>query len=178
MNDDLSVIQRVLAGEPDAFRALVRRHQDSVWRLIRNFMNDPNDVEDIAQEVFLTAYRNLVAYDPDQGAFAPWLLAIARHKCLNALKKHRPRVLPRLPEEGDPHTPDRALTQAEWFRQLDAALDSMPLEQKTVFLLAEIEELSHEEIGRIEGIPVGTVKSRLSRAKEKLRSYFRTVEQP
>src|SRR6516164_9574354 len=112
MNDDLSVIQRVLAGEPDAFRALVRRHQDSVWRLIRNFMNDPNDVEDIAQEVFLTAYRNLVAYDPDQGAFAPWLLAIARHKCLNALKKHRPRVLPRLPEEGDPHTPDRALTQA------------------------------------------------------------------
>ena len=75
-------------------------------------------------------------------------------------------------------TPDAELTEAEWFRSLDKALDALPFAQKTVFVLAEIQELSLEVIARIEGVPVGTVKSRLGRAKEKLRSLLHTEEQP
>jgi RNA polymerase sigma-70 factor (ECF subfamily) len=178
MNVDFAVIRRILAGNPDAFRVLVRRYEGHVWRLARAFTRDPNDCEDLAQDAFLTAYLRLADYDPGQGPFLTWLLTIARNKCLNALKKRKPRLLAELPEGADQRTPDLAFAEKEWFRQLDVALDSMPLEQKVVFLLAEIEELPHEEICRIEGVPVGTVKSRLSRAKEKLRSFFRAVEQP
>jgi RNA polymerase sigma-70 factor (ECF subfamily) len=70
------------------------------------------------------------------------------------------------------------LAEAEWFRRLDEALDALPFAQKSAFVLAEIEGLSLVEIGRIEGVPVGTVKSRLGRAKEKLRSLLRPAEQP
>jgi RNA polymerase sigma-70 factor (ECF subfamily) len=107
-----------------------------------------------------------------------WLLAIARNKCLNALQKRRPVVLDRLPEAPVRRTPDAELAEAEWFRRLDEVLDALPLAQKTVFVLAEIHGLSLEEIARIERVPVGTVKSRLWRAKEKLRSLLHPEEQP
>jgi RNA polymerase sigma-70 factor, ECF subfamily len=179
MNDDLQTIQRILAGDPESFRILVRRYEAPLCRLVRNLTRDPNDWEDLAQDVFLTAYRQLPTFDGRRASFPTWLFRIARNKCFNALKKRRPQAVRALPEEPDPRTPDLALSEKEWFRQLDAALDALPFEQKTAFVLAEIQELSLEEIGRIEGVPLGTVKSRLSRAKEKLRSYFRpAVEQP
>lgn len=81
-----------------------------------------------------------------------------------------------LPLHG--RTPDLALAESEFFRQLDAALAALPFDQKTAFVLAEIQGLPYEEIARIEAVSVGTVKSRLSRAKVKLRSVFeRTAEQ-
>jgi RNA polymerase sigma-70 factor, ECF subfamily len=179
MNDDLQVIQRILAGDPESFRILVRRYEAPLCRLMRNLTRDPNDWEDLAQDVFLTAFTRLGSFDARQASFSTWLFTIARNKCFNELKKHRPRIVGELPETADPRTPDLSLSEKEWFRQLDAALDALPFEQKAAFVLAEIQELSLEEIGRIEGVPMGTVKSRLSRAKEKLRSYFRpTVEQP
>jgi RNA polymerase sigma-70 factor (ECF subfamily) len=156
----------------------VRRYERPLHRFIRNLVPDTHDGEDIAQEVFLTAYRRLSSYDPAQGAFSTWLLTIARNKCLNALEKRRPLVLDTLPEASGPRTPDAELAEAELFRLLDKALDTLPFAQKSAFVLAEIQGLSLEEIGRIEGVPVGTVKSRLCRAKEKLRSLLRPAEQP
>jgi RNA polymerase sigma-70 factor (ECF subfamily) len=179
MNDDLPVIQRILAGDPESFRILVRRYEAPLCRLVRNLTRDPNDWEDLAQDVFLIAYTRLATFDGRQASFRTWLFTIARNKCFNALKKRRPVIAEALPEEPDSRTPELSLCEKEWFRQLDAALDALPFEQKTAFVLAEIQELSLEEIVRIEGVPLGTVKSRLRRAKEKLRSYFRpTVEQP
>lgn len=178
MDEDQDVIRRVLGGDVESFRLLVRRYERPLHGLIRNLVRDVHDGEDIAQEVFLTAYRRLAAYDPAQGAFSTWLLTIARNKCLNALKKRRPAALDRLPESSSSRTPDAELAEAEWFRQLDAALAALPFAQKSVFVLAEIQELSLEEISRIEGVPIGTVKSRLGRAKEKLRALLRPEEQP
>jgi RNA polymerase sigma-70 factor (ECF subfamily) len=84
-----------------------------------------------------------------------------------------------LPEAGQECPPERELAEAEWFRLLDQALDALPFEQKTAFVLAEIQGLSLEEVVRIEGVPLGTVKSRLSRAREKLRSLVgRIAEHP
>lgn len=178
MDEDQDVIRRVLDGDVESFRLMVRRYERPLHRLIRNLVPDAHDGEDIAQEVFLTAYCRLASYDPVQGAFSTWLLTIARNKCLNALKKRRPVLMDHLPEAVGLRTPDAELSEAEWFRRLDEALDTLAFAQKSAFVLAEIQGLSLEEISRIEGVPVGTVKSRLGRAKEKLRSLLRPTEQP
>jgi len=178
MDEDQDAIRCVLAGDVESFRLLVRRYERPLHRLIRNLVPNAHDGEDIAQEVFLAAYRRLSTYDPAQGAFSTWLLTIARNKCLNALQKQRPVVLDTLPEVTGPRTPLAELAEAEWFRRLDQALDTLPFAQKSVFVLAEIQGLSLVEISRIESVPVGTVKSRLGRAKEKLRSLLRPAEQP
>jgi RNA polymerase sigma-70 factor (ECF subfamily) len=175
---DREVIGRVLAGDVESFRILVERYEGPLFRLVRNLVPDRAECEDVAQEVFLTAYTRLRSYDPDRSAFSTWLLAIARNKCLNVLKKKKPLSARELPEQADPRTPDRAVVEEELHRRLDAGLAALPPEQKTAFVLAEIQGLHHDEIARIEGVPVGTVKSRVSRAREKLRSLLRlTAEQ-
>jgi RNA polymerase sigma-70 factor, ECF subfamily len=176
MDEDQDVIQRVLDGDLESFHLLVRRYERPLHRLIRNLVPNAHDGEDLAQDVFLTAYHRLGSYDRAQGSFSTWLLTIARNKCLNALQKRRPLVLDHVPEKSVSRTPDAELAEAEWFHRLDAALDALPFAQKTAFVLAEIQGLPLEEIGRIEGVPVGTVKSRLNRAKEKLRSLLRPAE--
>jgi RNA polymerase sigma-70 factor (ECF subfamily) len=177
MDDDLQVINRVIAGEIDSFRILVRRYEAPLFRLLRNLTPGAHDCEDIAQEAFLAAFRNLRSFDHRRSAFATWLFTIARNKCVNVLKKRKPAVLEDLPDQLDWQTPDVAVTQAELFRQLDSALASLPFEQRTAFVLAEIQGLAYDEIARIEDVAVGTVKSRISRAKEKLRSLLRQARE-
>jgi RNA polymerase sigma-70 factor (ECF subfamily) len=179
MSDDLAVIRRVLGGDLKAFRILVRNYEGPLHGFIGNLVPDAHEAEDVAQESFLAAYRSLGSYDPARAAFSTWLLTIARNKCLNARQRRRPVPLDGLPESAAEHPPDRELAEAEWFRLLDRALESLPFEQKTVFVLAEIQGLSLEEVAGVEEVPLGTVKSRLSRAKEKLRSLLgRAAEQP
>jgi RNA polymerase sigma-70 factor, ECF subfamily len=175
MTDDLNVIRRVLQGDTEAFRLLVKRHEGPVCAMIRNLIADRHDAEDVAQEVFLSAFTHLASYDPRQGAFSTWLFTIARNKCLNALKKRRPLALADLPEKPQRRTPESELDRAEWFGQLDAALAALPFEQRSAFVLAEIHGLSYAEIGTLEGVSQGTVKSRISRAREKLRALLRRL---
>jgi RNA polymerase sigma-70 factor (ECF subfamily) len=172
MGDDAQVIGRVLGGDLEAFRILVERYQRPLFGLVRNLLPNPSDWEDTTQEVFLTAYTCLGSYDPGRGAFATWLLTIARNKCFNLLKKRQPLVWAAMPETADPHSPEAPLAAEEFERQLEVALAALPFEQKAAFVLAEIQGLSYEEISQIEKVSLGTVKSRLSRAKEKLRALF------
>lgn len=172
MSDDGEAIERVLAGDLASFRTLVERYQGPLFGLLRNLLPDPADCEDVAQETFLAAYRNLASYRPAAARFSTWLFTIARNKALNLLQKRRPVVLAELPERVDAQTPLGVLSEAESLRQLDAVLAALPFEQKTAFVLAEIQDLSYEEIARIEGVAVGTVKSRVGRAREKLRSLL------
>jgi RNA polymerase sigma-70 factor, ECF subfamily len=175
MDDDFQIIRRVLAGDIDAFRLLVERYQILLFSLVRNLVQDVTDRDDIAQESFLAAYLHLGSYDPHRGKFVTWLLTIARNKCFDAMKVQRPRVMAALPPKLDPRGPADRLLQTELFIQFDRALAALPFEQKTAFVLSEIEGLSHEEICQIEEVPLGTVKSRISRAREKLRSLFSYV---
>jgi RNA polymerase sigma-70 factor (ECF subfamily) len=172
MTDDSEVIRRVLRGDVSSFRVLVERYEGPLFCLLRNLLPDAGDCEDVAQEVFLAAYRNLARYRDNVSRFSTWLFTIARNKCLNLLQKRRPVVLAELPEQADCRTPEGALAEREFFHQLDAALAALPFDQKSAFVLAEIQGLSHEEIAGIEDVTVGTVKSRLSRARERLRSLL------
>ena len=178
MNDDLQTIQRVLEGDGNAFRLLVERYQGPLFSLVGNLVQDPNDRDDIAQETFLAAYLHLNSYDPQRGKFSTWLLRIARNKCIDGLKKQRPLTMESLPPQIDPKGPADDLMEAELYARLDHALAGLPLDQKSAFVLSEIQGLSHEEICQIEGAPLGTVKSRISRAKEKLRSLFSRATEP
>jgi RNA polymerase sigma-70 factor (ECF subfamily) len=173
MNDDGEVVRRVLAGDRESFRILVDRYQGRLCCLIRNLTTDAHDWEDIAQDAFLAAYVHLRSFDPERASFSTWLFTIARNKSVNAWKKRRPVTGESGPEHADLRTPEAEAVGAELYRQLDAGLASLPIEQKAAFVLAEIQELPLDEIARIEGVKLGTIKSRLSRAKEKLRAFFR-----
>ena len=178
MSDDAEAIRRVLAGEASSFRVLVQKYEQPLFCLLRNLLPNVADCEDVAQEVFLAAYCNLASYRPEAARFSTWLFTIARNKCLNLLHKRRPAVLSELPEKADLRLPDSALSESEFFQQLDAALAALPFEQRTAFVLAEIQELNFEEIAKIEGVGVGTVKSRLGRAREKLRAHLQPKAEP
>lgn len=172
MDDDLEVVRRVLAGDRESFRELVHRYEQPLFAFVRNLTTDGHDWEDIVQDVFLAAYSRLHSFDPRRAALSTWLFTIARNKALNAVAKKRP--LTGLPELDTADTRAGAADAAdeELFGRLDAALASLPTEQKAAFVLAEIQEVPLAEVARIERVKLGTIKSRVSRAKEKLRAFF------
>jgi RNA polymerase sigma-70 factor (ECF subfamily) len=177
--NDVEVIRRIRAGDVESFRFLVERYQRPLFSLIRNLTAATVDHESIAQDVFLAAYRNLASFDPSRAAFSTWLFTIGRNCCRNEVSRRRPVVREAIPEGIDPRSPDRDAAEAELFRQLDAALESLPFEQRTAFVLAELQGLTYEEISKIERVGLGTVKSRISRAREKLRALLpNPAEQP
>ena len=178
MSDDADAIRRVLAGDVESFRGIVERYQRPLWALVRNLTPPGTDREGLAQEVFLAAFRSLASFDPKRSAFATWLFTIARNRCRNELARRRPVASAELPDVLDPRSPERAASEAELFRQFDAALAELPFEQRCAFVLAELQGLTYEEVGRIEGIGVGTVKSRVARAREKLRALLRHAAEP
>lgn len=173
MNEDEQVISHVLAGDTEAYRLLVSRHECLVFGFVQNLVRNSADVEDIAQEVFVAAFTHLDSFDPKRAKFSTWLLTIARNRCCNFLKR-RSRTTAEL---GDPvcnaASPAMDMVDGETWSRLDAALDRLSIEQRAAFVLAEIQELPLAEIAAIEGVPLGTVKSRLSRAKENLRRELR-----
>ena len=172
MSDELRTIRAVQAGETEAFRVLVDRYRHAVIRFTRNLVRD-QDAEDVAQDVFLAAFRRIASFDPQQGRFATWLLAIARNRCVSLLRDRRESVDKVQHLDARPNV--READALDFGRRLDRALDALPLEQKTAFVLAEIEGIAHAEIAEIEGVAVGTIKSRVSRAKEKLRDSLKPL---
>ncbi|MCL2647380.1 MAG: sigma-70 family RNA polymerase sigma factor [Phycisphaerales bacterium] len=173
---ELAAIRRAVAGDLDAFRILVESHQTAVFRFAAAILRDAHAAEDIAQETFLTAFRNLARFDPARAAFATWLLAIARNLALNILQKQKQKPYSTLladpPETAIASEPEENLAQAEWRRRLDEALDQLPPSQKTAFILAEFLELPCEQIARIEETQPSTVRANLTRARERLRSLL------
>jgi RNA polymerase sigma-70 factor (ECF subfamily) len=169
MDDDEQVIGRARADDREAFRLLVERHQSSVCATIRALMPQYPDWEDVAQEVFLAAFSHLATFDFSKGSFRAWLLAIARNQCRNIWRQPAVTLKSTMPDCADHRTPETAATESEWYERLDAGLAALPDEQRLAFVLIEMQGLSYREAAEIAGSNVGTVKSRLSRAKQWLR---------
>jgi RNA polymerase sigma-70 factor, ECF subfamily len=172
--DDRQLVRAVLAGRTDDFRGLVDRHQRSIFRFAAKILGNWEAAEDVTQEVFLAAFANLSGYDSSRAAFSTWLFTIARNRCLNLLQQRQPLPLNELDPIGDVTSTDPVVSQ-ELSQQLDRALAALPVEQRTAFVLAEIEELPYAEIARIEQTSLGTVKSRIHRAKQRLQSLLEPV---
>jgi RNA polymerase sigma-70 factor (ECF subfamily) len=169
--DDRELVRRVLAGHTDDFRVLVDRHQRPVFRFASGLLGNREEAQDVTQEAFLAGFANLSGYDSSRAAFSTWLFTIARNRCLNLLKQRRPIALSELDSIGDVTSADPLVSQ-ELSQQLNRALAAFPVEQLSAFVLAEIEELPYAEIARIEQTSVGTVKSRIHRAKQRLQSLL------
>ncbi len=172
--EDRELVRRVLAGHTDDFRVLVERYQPSVFRFTRGLLWNREDADDVTQDVFLAAFANLSSYVVSRAAFSTWLFTIARNRCINLLKRPRPAALDEETAVQDV-APRNALAIQEVAQQLERALAALPMEQRSAFVLAEIEGLSYAEIARIERTSVGTVKSRVHRAKQRLRSLLEPV---
>jgi RNA polymerase sigma-70 factor (ECF subfamily) len=175
--EDRALVKRVLAGQTDDFRVLVDRHQQALFRFASGLLGNREEAEDVTQEAFLAAFANLSGYDSSRAAFSTWLFTIARNRCLTLLKRSRPIALNEpdsIAEDtsADPIALQDPIVRQELSQQLDRALAALPVEQRSAFVLAEIEELPYAEIARIERTSVGTVKSRIHRAKQRLQSLL------
>jgi len=167
--NESQTIAQVLRGDVDAFRLLVERYQDSIIRFASSLLGDRHIGEDVAQEVFFAAYKKLASFDPARSNFSTWLFSIARNKCINEMKKKKVISTRKLPERITTQESSGELASQELFAELDKALQSLPGRQKRAFILAEFENIPYHQIAQVEGVRIGTVKSRINRAKKKLR---------
>ena len=166
MTDD-ETIRRVLAGDHNCFGLLVEKYQTKIVGMIFNMTRDHHLSEDLGQEVFVAVYRSLEAFDSARSQFSTWIYRIAKNKTLNALKKKRPMFLREVPDSAGPENVHRDVAAAELNAEFDRILARMPVRQRLVFVWAEIEQLSYQDIAEIEGISVGAVKSLISRARQR-----------
>jgi len=164
------IVAQVLAGKTSEFRKLVERYHQPVFRFARNLIGDEHDAEDITQEVFLAAFDHLASYNAKRASLLTWLFTIARNGCVNYLKRTRPVIDGEAIANTLPAASSDDSARNEFWSRLDEALDVLPIEQKTAFVLAEIEGLPYADIAHIEKTTLGTVKSRIHRAKQRLRA--------
>lgn len=165
-------------SKAELFETLAAQHERAVYLLCLRMMGSREDALDCAQEAMLNAYRAFDRFHGDnQGK--TWFLRIAHNVCIDQLRKRKNVVsLDSLREEGfdpaDQHTlsPYAQLEQKERRDMLRAAVDELPEEQKAVMVLRDFQDLSYEEIGEALRIPLGTVKSRLKRAREKIKQIL------
>jgi len=167
------------AGDLEAFGELVRRYQKPVFRIVLRMVRSPDDADDLTQDTFVRAHRGLKTFK-DEYDFHPWLYRIAVNQAINFLNKRKRQAAADLDEvpEGDiragpePESPLQSASRQELLTRLETALDKLPEEQRTVFLLRVQEGLSYEEIAETMDTPKGTVMSRLARARMALRKHL------
>jgi RNA polymerase sigma-70 factor (ECF subfamily) len=170
---DRDTIERCRAGDPIAFRAFVVRYERPVFALLFRILGPGAHIEDMAQETFLRAFQGLGGFDPD-GAARPstWLLTIATRIALNARKR---RVLSTEPLNttstipADTETPEKERARRELGKRIARAVFALPFEQRVAFILAEMHGFTCAEIARALEVAEGTAKTRVFRAREKMR---------
>jgi RNA polymerase sigma-70 factor (ECF subfamily) len=184
---EAALIQRCRVRDEEACAELVNEHQRMVYQLALNLLGDHNEALDLSQEVFLRVFRTIHAFR-GQSALRTWIYRIVVNQARNRQRwwrrRHRSQQVSldehirdhgELPERTNGGSPDRVLDQKELAERVRQALDSLPFDQRTALVLREIDGLSYDEIGFSLGIAVGTVKSRLARAREALRGQLRDV---
>src|SRR5579862_4831899 len=177
---DLSLVRRVQRGDKGAFDALVLKYQHKLVKLVMRYVRNPAEAEDIAQEAFIKAYRALPQFRGDS-AFYTWLYRIAINTAKNAVVS-RDRS-PDATEESydmqgrmkDSETPEGLVLTDEIRSTVNAAIEALPEDLKTAIVLRELDGLSYEEIAAAMDCPVGTVRSRIFRAREAIDRRLREV---
>jgi RNA polymerase sigma-70 factor (ECF subfamily) len=187
LENEVALIQSARRGSLDAFNHLVLHYQDGVYSLAYRIMGDSAAAADAAQEAFIAAFRRLDTYRG--GNFKSWLLRIATNACYDELRRRKRRpasAFDDLPggdsDDGpslvaDMPTPEQTVQQNELNRAIESCISALQQEQRSVLILSDIEGLSYQEIAASEGINLGTVKSRLSRARAGIRQCLQAVQE-
>lgn len=185
---DQLLVQRVQAGDQKAFELLVAKYQRRIFRLISRFVRDAALAEDVAQETFLRAYRAIGQFRGDS-QFYTWLYRIAVNTAKKSLSDSARDPVIResstISKDGetfvsgeqltDMETPEAVLASREIARTVNAAMDALPEDLRTAIALREIEGLSYEDIAQVMNCPVGTVRSRIFRAREAIARQLRPL---
>ena len=184
---DQQLVERAQRGDKRAFELLVEKYQRKLGRLLARFIRDPAEVEDVTQEAFIKAYRALPAFRGDS-AFYTWLYRIGINTAKNylmALGRRAPTSTEVEAEDAegfedaeqlrDINTPESMLLSKEIATTVNAAIEELPEELRTAIQLREIEGMSYEDIARIMDCPIGTVRSRIFRAREAIAERLRPL---
>ncbi|KGF30652.1 RNA polymerase sigma factor RpoE [Oligella urethralis] len=184
---DAALVKRAQAGEKRAFELLVSKYQRRILRLLGRILYNQSDVEDVAQETFLKAYRALPKFR-NESAFYTWLYRIAVNTARNHLssKQNQLFVSDQLENQDgetfslldnltDGETPETHMHNREILEALQAALDDLPEQLRQAIVLRELEGLSYEEIAGVMDCPVGTVRSRIFRAREAISERLKSL---
>jgi RNA polymerase sigma-70 factor (ECF subfamily) len=173
--DDDEVVARVRAGDRLLFEVLMRRHNRKVFRAARAILRSDDEAEDVMQHAYVRAFEHLAEYE-GRARFSVWLTRIAVYEALARLRK-RKRVgsLDEAGEEGETMadqqaTPEQRASDAELRVIAEAAIDELPVDFRTVFMLRAVEQMSVADVAESLGIPEDTVKTRYFRARQRLRS--------
>lgn len=175
---DKQLVDQARQGEVQAFEALVLTHQKAVYTLALRLTGSHHDAEEITQTVFLKAWRGLPAFR-GEAAFSTWLYRLTRNACTDFLRRQgkcrEDRSLddPDLPPAADAApSPEEAVLQRERQQALTEAMEKLPEQARTILLLREVQGLDYQAIAQALDLPVGTVRSRLARARRALRDLL------
>jgi len=184
---DAILVERVQRGDKHAFELLVLKYQRKIMRLLSRLIHDPAEAEDVAQDAFIKAYRAIPQFR-GESAFYTWLYRIAVNTAKNHLVARRRRPSGSAQYENDDgetfdetdnlsdiNTPEAAFASREIADTVNRAIEALPEELRTAIVLREIEGLSYEEIAQSMDCPIGTVRSRIFRAREAIASRLRPI---
>lgn len=181
MFNENEVVSRIIEGDLRAFEQLVKQYQKLVFHVITRMMADTEDAKDICQEVFIKVYTNLKSFG-FQSKLSTWIARIAYHTAINYLKKHKKITNVQYPDDLDQfhftdENPEKTLIKKDLSAYINQLIEKMPVQYKTMLTLYHLNEFSYQEIEEITGMPEGTVKSYLYRArrllKDKLEVYLK-----
>ena len=187
---DQQLVERAQRGDKRAFELLVEKYQRKLARLVSHLVRDPGEVEDVTQEAFVKAYRALPSFRGDS-AFYTWLYRIGINTAKNylvAMGRRAPTSTGVDAEEAegqengellqDINTPESLLLSKEIAGTVNAAIESLPDELRSAIQLRELEGMSYEEIAELMNCPIGTVRSRIFRAREAIAQRLRPLLAP
>ncbi len=171
---DREVVQMVKADNTRAFSVLVDRYKVKLFNLIYRMLQNREEAEDILQETFLRAFRERESYNPTY-AFSTWIYTIALNLCRNELKRKRRFKFfgIDLIKDDRRYAVETEVKANGLSLTLEKAIAALPIKYRTVFLLREVNQLSYEEMSESLGVPLGTIKSRVNRARLMLRDKLK-----
>ena len=183
------LIAKAKQGDMQAFEELILKHEKIVYNVALRMMNHSEDAKDISQEVFLKAYRNIKNFD-ERSMFSTWLYRITTNTCIDEMRKRKGKqnysleeelenedgsMQRQIADEGD--TPEESLMRGEEKGEILQALDTLSEEHRAAIILRDVKGLSYEEISEIIELPMGTVKSRISRARNQLKNEILKIRE-
>ena len=187
LQNESALITAALRGNMTAFNSLVLHYQDRIYSLAYRILGESESAADAAQDAFIAAYRRLDSYRG--GSFRAWLYRIATNTCYDELRRLKRRPVTAIedlpgadaddgpPLPADTATPEQAAQQAELARAIEHCIADLQTDQRAVLVLSDVEGLSYQEITDITGATLGTVKSRLSRARAAVRNCLGNVQE-